>query len=119
MKRLLQAAPILASLNTVETVDFYETKMGFSHTYFDAGYCIVVRDDIQIHFWKCDDKIFPENTGCYLYVSDIDAWYEEFLQAGIIHPNGKLEYKPWGMREFAILDVHGNLLRIGEVLKKD
>jgi hypothetical protein len=28
-----------------------------------------------------------------------------------------LEDKPWGMREFAIVDSDGNLLRIGQVLK--
>ena len=118
MKRLLKAAPTLASLNTTETADFYEEKMGFRRTYFDEGYLIVVRDDIQIHFWKCNDKIFPENTGCYVYVSDVDALYEELLPTGIVHPNGKLGDKPWGVREFSILDVHGNLIRFGQLLEK-
>lgn len=118
MKRLLQAAPTLASLNTTETVHFYEEKMGFRRTYFDEGYLIVVRDDIQIHFWKCDDKIHPENTSCYVYVSGVDDLYKELQAAGIVHPNGKLEDKPWGMREFAILDVHGNLIRFGQLLEK-
>jgi hypothetical protein len=27
-----------------------------------------------------------------------------------------LEDKPWGMREFAIVDPNGNLLRIGQTL---
>ena len=29
-----------------------------------------------------------------------------------------LEDKPWGLREFAILDPDGNLLRIGQVISR-
>lgn len=116
MKHLLKAAPVLASLDIDKTVSFYVSKLGFKATYHDAGYGIVVRDDIAIHFWKCDDKIFPENTSCYVYVQEVDQLYEEMQQAGVIHPNGKLEDKPWGMREFAILDEDGNLIRFGQNL---
>jgi len=28
-----------------------------------------------------------------------------------------LEDKPWGMREFAIVDADGNLIRIGQALQ--
>jgi uncharacterized glyoxalase superfamily protein PhnB len=27
-----------------------------------------------------------------------------------------LEDKPWGLREFAVIDLDGNLLRIGEII---
>jgi hypothetical protein len=27
-----------------------------------------------------------------------------------------LEDKPWGLREFAVLDLDGNLLRIGQII---
>jgi hypothetical protein len=29
-----------------------------------------------------------------------------------------LEDKPWGLREFAVVDLDGNLLRIGEVINE-
>ena len=29
-----------------------------------------------------------------------------------------LEDKPWGLREFAIVDADGNLLRIGQIIAK-
>ncbi|MDF9800409.1 catechol 2,3-dioxygenase-like lactoylglutathione lyase family enzyme [Catalinimonas alkaloidigena] len=116
MKHLLKAVPVLASLDIDKTVNFYTTKLGFKATYHDAGYGIVVRDDIAIHFWKCDDKIFPENTSCYVDVQEVDQLYQEMEQVGVIHPNGKLEDKPWGRREFAILDADGNLIRFGQSL---
>ncbi|GAB1453064.1 hypothetical protein MASR2M47_31200 [Draconibacterium sp.] len=31
-----------------------------------------------------------------------------------IHPNGKLETKPWGQKEFSILDPDNNLLTFGQ-----
>lgn len=31
-----------------------------------------------------------------------------------IHPNGSLETKPWGMKEFSLLDPNGTLLTFGE-----
>ena len=117
MKAMREAAPVLASLNMDETMDFYVNKLGFRAGWHDAGYGIVRRDGIMLHFWKTDDRIHPEHTSCYLYVDGVDELYAELQAAGVIHPNGKLEDKPWGMREFAVLDIHGNLLRIGQTLE--
>jgi len=117
MPTLQKAAPTLASLDMHESVEFYENKLGFRRGYYDEHYLIVSRDEVTIHFWKCDDKVFPQNTSCYIYMSGVDELYEEYAAQGVIHPNGKLEDKPWGMREFAIVDVHGNLIRIGQSLE--
>lgn len=115
---LKKAIPVLASLNIPETIAFYEEKLGFTKRFCDEGYGIVSRDEILINFWKCEDKIHPENTSCYINVENADALYEEMQQAGVVHPNGKLQDTPWGMREFAILDKDGNLIRFGQELKK-
>ncbi len=113
---LQQAFPVLASLDIPQSVAFYEEKMGFSAGFLDEGYGIVQRDAIAIHFWKCNDHIFPENTSCYINVLHIDELFAELEPHGIIHPNGPLENKPWGMREFAIIDLFGNLIRFGQPL---
>jgi catechol 2,3-dioxygenase-like lactoylglutathione lyase family enzyme len=116
MKHLLKTAPVLASLDIDKSVLFYTSKLGFKSTSHDPGYGIVVRDEIVIHFWKCNDKVFPENTSCYVYVQQVDQLYHEMQSAGVIHPHGALEDKPWGMREFAILDEDGNLIRLGQAI---
>ena len=82
----------------------------------DDHYAIIARDQFVVHFWKCDDKIRPENTSCYVDVKDIDTLYSELQKFDVIHPNGKLEDKPYGMREFAILDEDGNMIKFGEEL---
>ncbi len=116
-KHLLRGIPVLASLDIKKSVAFYKTKLGFDRQgYLDDNYAIIARDNFVVHFWKCNDKIHPENTSCYVDVQDIDGLYEELKPHGVIHPNGTLEDKPYGMREFAILDNDGNLIRFGQEL---
>lgn len=119
MKGMYKSDPVLASLDIPKSVAFYEEKLGFKRSWCDEGYGIVNREQISIHFWHCKDKIFPENTSCYIYVDNVDQLYKEYQKAAVIHPNGQLEDKPWGVREFAILDNYGNLIRIGQLLSSD
>ena len=115
MTKFKTAGPVLASLDIPVSVQFYEDKLGFRRTFCDEGYGIVIRDHIPIHFWHCDDEIFPKNTSCYIYLeSGVDELFEEYEPHDVIHPNSKLENHPWGMREFAILDNFGNLIRFGQ-----
>lgn len=114
---LKKTFPVLASLDIFKTVEFYEKKLGFKTSWKDENYAIMLRDEIGIHFWRCDDKIFPENTSCYIEVLDVDKLYIEFEKVDVIHPNGKIEDKTWGMREFAILDLYGNLIKFGEEIE--
>ena len=118
MKHLQSGIPVLASLNIARTVDFYKKKLGFDKQgYMDDNYAVIARDKVEIHFWKCNDKIHPENTSCYVRVRDIDTLYEEMKKAKVIHPNGHIENKPYGIREFAILDLDGNLIKFGEFIQ--
>ncbi|MCK8479980.1 bleomycin resistance protein [Psychroserpens algicola] len=116
-KHLLRGIPVLASLDIHKTVEFYKTNLGFNRIgYLDTNYAIIARDQFVLHFWKCDNKIHPENTSCYVDVENIDVLYEELKQFDVIHPNGSLENKPYGMREFSILDNDGNLIKFGQEL---
>jgi hypothetical protein len=117
MVKLLKATPVLPALNIPETVQFYEQKLGFKARHQEDGYGILVRDDIEIHFWKCADKNIPENSSCRLTVEGVDEIFGQAKQASIVHPNAEIETKPWGMREFAILDLNGNLVWFLEPVK--
>ncbi len=70
----------------------------------------MLRDGVQIHFWLCTDPRVPRETGCRVAVDGIDALFADYTALGVIHPNGRLEDKPWGGREFSILDADGNLI---------
>lgn len=102
------------------TKDFYVDHLGF-HVFGGADfpdYLMVEKEGIQIHFFLFRELEPKENYGqVYIRTNDIDAVYRDFLDRGTaIHPNGHLEDKPWGQREFSILDPDNNLLTFGESL---
>lgn len=107
--RLIAAIPKLASLNIERTLAFFE-RIGFKRSGSYPDYGIVHRDGAQLHFWLCTDPRIPHETACRIEVEDIDALFAEMAKLDVIHPNGHLENKPWGVREFSILDIDGNLL---------
>ena len=49
---------------------------------------------------------------CYVRVADADRLHGLYRERGvaIVEP---LESKPWGMREFAVADPDGHMLRFG------
>lgn len=111
---LKSATPILASLNTEETVKFYTQKLGFTfHSEWD-GYLIFSKDGVMLHFWTTDDPSIPKNTGCYVNVTGVDELYAAYELHGVIHPEGKLTDMPWEMRQFSIIDNNGNIIHFGE-----
>jgi catechol 2,3-dioxygenase-like lactoylglutathione lyase family enzyme len=111
------AIPMLASLNIERTLSFYAAKLGFDEVVFhDDESAGVERDRVKLHFWKCDDRTIAEHTSCRIEVEGLDALYAELMPKGVVHPNGRLQDKPWGFREFAVLDCDGNLLTFVERL---
>ena len=121
------SVPILPSRNLEETLDFY-ARLGFElrgapiETY---RYLILARGSVELHFWDAPD-VDPLTTdaSCYLRVHDADALHAEWAEIGIerdpatgsrLMPPTDTDY---GMREFALVDKSGNLLRIGSPLAK-
>jgi hypothetical protein len=109
--------PKLPMRNRTITRDFYE-RMGFAYIGSDDFelYLIMQRDTIQVHFFEFKELNPLENYGqVYIRTNDIDELYQAFVNDGIpIHPNGHLEVKPWGQKEFSILDPDNNLLTFGQ-----
>jgi catechol 2,3-dioxygenase-like lactoylglutathione lyase family enzyme len=115
-------APILPSRDLAATADFY-SRLGFEHAgLWPDEYLIVTRDDIGLHFFfSRNHDPATSDHGCYLYVSDADALFAEFSElglpdAGIPRLHGAPEDTDYGLREFALIDPDGNLLRIGSFL---
>lgn len=74
------------------------------------------KDNIQIHFFEFKELNPKENYGqVYIRTDDIETLYKTlFNQEKIIHPNGALQTKPWGQKEFSVLDPDNNLLTFGQ-----
>ena len=114
------AIPILPSRSVEQTKTFYQ-QLGFYGKVWPAphNYLILNRGSVEIHFFThLDLDPAKSSAGCYIRVLDVEEFYQAFANAslsasGIPRMDG-LENKPWGMREFAVVDPDGNLIRIGQ-----
>jgi hypothetical protein len=97
-------------------------------------YSILEREDVELHFFAQPD-LDPATTAgmAYIRVADVDRLYAEVRAAGFevlsaavlrerwdkgasLERITTVEDKPWGLREFSLLDIDNNLLRIGQIL---
>ena len=100
------------------TREFYVNCLGFKEfgsADFD-GYLMMERDRIQIHFFAFKELDPNENYGqVYIRTDNIQEFYNSLLEKNTaIHPNGQLAIKPWGQKEFSLLDPDNNLLTFGQ-----
>jgi hypothetical protein len=110
--------PKIPMRNKTITKEYYINKLGFEDfgmADYD-GYLMIQKDNIQIHFFEFKELDPKENYGqVYIRTDDIDKLYQLFLNSKIaIHPAGTLQTKPWGQKEFSILDPDNNLLTFGQ-----
>ena len=116
------AIPTLPSRSIAATAAFYQ-RLGFEggvHE-FNNAYSILRRGAAEPHFLT-HEKLVPteSSAGCYIRVLDVETFFRDCLTSKL-PPKGiprmePLQDKPWGLREFAIVDPDGNLLRIGQVI---
>jgi hypothetical protein len=120
------AIPILPACDLRETRAFYE-RLRFATTGWwpdtFGGYAILVRGDLTMHFFSHPELSPRDNYGqCYWRVQDPDGLHSEMRQVDLTEwPNARLdpiEDKPWGTREFSLLDPSANLIRIGRPIAR-
>lgn len=128
-----KAIPNLPARDFDATAAMY-ARAGFSETNRYPDYLIVERGDVELHF-SLDPGMDPGSTAgvAYLRVDDVETFHAELVAAGFevltdhelrarwdrggpLERISALEDKPWGLREFALLDVDNNLLRVGQPL---
>ena len=116
------AIPILPCRSVGATVAFYN-RLGFdggAHEY-DDGYAILRRGAVELHFFTHAGLVPADSSaGCYIRVLDVEEFFRAFSTSQLpsrgLPRMDALEDKPCGLREFAIVDPDGNLLRIGQVI---
>jgi predicted enzyme related to lactoylglutathione lyase len=110
---LRNISPLIPAGSDVEkSIAFYEQQLGFTKIHQEGNpvrMAIVKRDAAEIFLVKNDYQQIAESTSFRIYTDGIEQLYQEFqAKAGeIIHPNGKLETKPWGVKEFVVIDPVG------------
>jgi catechol 2,3-dioxygenase-like lactoylglutathione lyase family enzyme len=119
------AIPTLPAKNIEETIVFYD-GLGFKlalRIQDPQEYIILRKGSLELHFFPWPELDPTSNfSGCYMRVSDVDVLYEGFSAARLpargIPSLGGIERKFYDMREFRLVDPSGNLLRVGEQMKK-
>jgi hypothetical protein len=110
--------PKLPMRNKTVTREFYIKQLGFKDfgTNNFQSYLMLEKDQIQIHFFEFKELDPKENYGqVYIRTNHIEKFYQSLLDNQTqIHPNGTLETKPWGQKEFSVLDPDNNLLTFGQ-----
>ncbi|WP_299117617.1 VOC family protein [uncultured Winogradskyella sp.] len=106
--------PKLPMRNKNATKAFYTNQLGFKELGSEdyEGYLMIRKDQIEIHFFEFKSLDPKENYGqVYIRLDNIDEFYQSLLNNTTkIHPNGPLQIKPWGQKEFSVLDPDSNLL---------
>jgi uncharacterized glyoxalase superfamily protein PhnB len=112
-----RVVPKLPFIDKQETIQFYVDRLGFTLRSDYGDYVIIDLQEAELHFFSFP-ALVPGKSDFMIYLrvsEDIKTIYERFQKKGVaIHPNGKLEDKGWGQREFAIIDPNGTLLTFGQ-----
>jgi hypothetical protein len=111
--------PILPTSNFDATAAFYAAIGFMERGRWPDDYLILLGPaGIELHFW-IEPGIDPATNShaCYIRFEEgakaaalHDSWAACELAGGRLHP---VEATHYGMLEFALIDLHGNLLRIG------
>lgn len=108
--------PKLPMRDRATTLAFYVDRLQFTVEGDYGHYLIVRKDQVELHFFESRDLDPAVNDGqVYIRTDAIDQLYNAWVDRQVpIHPNGHLENKSWGQREFALLDPDHNLLTFGQ-----
>lgn len=113
-----RVVPKLPYIDKQQTINFYVNKLKFILRSDYEDYFIIDFPEAELHFFAYPG-LDPKKSDfmIYLRVNEISEMYQVLQKGGIeIHPNGKLEDKPWRQREFSIVDPNGTLLTFGEAI---
>ena len=131
MPKLTQTIPALPVRDMAQAVAFYRDRLGFQVLHHDGGFAVLCRDEAVLHLWESSDETWreradvarrPVSTGaesfiagtasCRIMTEGIDELYEELRAQDVLHPvsRGGVDDTDFGTREFAALDLDGNLV---------
>jgi uncharacterized glyoxalase superfamily protein PhnB len=116
-RHVTRVFPILAVRDLSEAVDYYRDTLGFSMAWVwgdPAQRVGVTLDDIEIQLVAPGPGVPPGPGVVYCHMTGIDAYYEECKRAGAEIVLG-LGERPWGARDFRVVDPSGNRIGFAEL----
>jgi uncharacterized glyoxalase superfamily protein PhnB len=128
---LHRTIPALPVRDVPKAVAHYRERFGFESPHETEDFAVLGRDDAVLHLWGATDEDWrsrddlaerPISSGaesflsgtasCRIELADVDALFEELQEKGVLHQVslGGVEKTDFGTREFATVDLDGNLL---------
>jgi catechol 2,3-dioxygenase-like lactoylglutathione lyase family enzyme len=128
---LQRGIPALPVRDVRAAVAHYTTRFGFEVGHEDDGFAVLVREGAILNLWQAGDERWASRAdlaarpvvsgaesflagtaSCRIELADVDALYAELREAGVLHPTSRegVTTTDFGTREFATLDLDGNLL---------
>lgn len=88
-------------------LEFFVDGLGFELHYRDAGMAVVARDGAKAYIVESPEYAAKDRPELGIDTDDVDAVFKEMSARApqLLHPNSnRVALKPWGSREFAMLD---------------
>lgn len=109
------AIPVLPAADAAASLKWWTEICGFTETFRDntpPNYAGINRGQAYLHISGMQDKELARQVGdqtmVRIAVKGIEELYAEYQKrGGIVHPNGPLQTKPWGTKEFGAIDPNG------------
>jgi RimJ/RimL family protein N-acetyltransferase len=112
--------PLIPAVDVNAAAEFYQKTLGFKLAWIDGtpgSLAIVHRGDVEIFLSIDANAEHAESSSIRIAVENIDSLYAEYSEKNVIHPNGKLATKPWGLKEFVIMDLNKVCIAFHELPK--
>jgi catechol 2,3-dioxygenase-like lactoylglutathione lyase family enzyme len=117
-----------------DAVDFYRDRLGFEVLHHDGGFAVLSRDQAVVHLWEAGDETWrerdsverPVRSGAESFIAGtasfrirvegVDELYDEMRRSDVLHRVSRdgVDNTDFGTREFATLDLDGNLVTFFE-----
>jgi catechol 2,3-dioxygenase-like lactoylglutathione lyase family enzyme len=126
-----KTVPALPVRDMGAAVAYYRDHFGFEAAHETADYAVLGRDDAVLHLWAASDEewrsredlaqrpvcsgaesFLAGTASCRIEVADVDGLFSELQEARVLHDASRdgASTTDFGTREFATVDLDGNLL---------
>jgi predicted enzyme related to lactoylglutathione lyase len=112
---LKKIMPELPLTDVPAGIAHYRDVLGFKVNYQQHDIGVMDRDAVRLLLIAKTDRHRGIGS-CYVYVENADAIHSELVAKGA-GVQGEPMSRPWGLREFRVLDPEGNQITFGEPLE--
>jgi predicted enzyme related to lactoylglutathione lyase len=112
--------PEMPVRNLSASVEFYTTVLGFRLEHLHGNeYAVMRREAGRIGLKRAEPDVPPGTGRLYAFLSGIEAYFAA-VEGSIVAAGGRvvesLAPRPYGLKDFAVVDPDGNRLGFGENL---